>query len=200
MARGALIRVRGQVQGVGFRPHVWRVAQALMARGEVLNDAEGVLIRVMGDGTALAAALRQGLPPLARIDAVEIVPADLPEMAGFSIAASGGPGAETPVTPDAAFCAACATEIRDPAERRFGYAFTNCTHCGPRYTILRGLPYDRAQTTMAGFAMCADCAADYGDPADRRFLMTWREAQDIPWQVLILFGGGLSLAARNAVG
>jgi len=168
---GHRIRVRGQVQGVGFRPFVWQLARDFGAVGEVLNDPEGVLIHiVLADPDGFVAALRDRAPPLARIEAVEVtrhVFDRVPE--GFAIAASRGRGAETRVTPDAATCPACAAEIRDPGERRFGYAFTNCTHCGPRYTILTGLPYDRAQTTMAAFPMCPACAAEYADPSDRRF-------------------------------
>lgn len=163
------IRVRGQVQGVGFRPFVWQLARARGLRGVVLNDAEGVLIRVAGALGDFAEALRRDAPPLARVDAVEVAAAvfdDLPE--GFEIVASGGAGAETRVTPDAATCPDCLAEIRGEGRRR-GYAFTNCTHCGPRFTILKSLPYDRARTTMAPFAMCPACRAEYEDPADRRF-------------------------------
>ena len=164
------IRVRGQVQGVGFRPFVWQLAQRLGIRGEVLNDAEGVLIRAEGaDLAAFVAALSAEAPLLARVDAVETEAFrfDIPPE-GFSIGESGGAGAETRVTPDAATCPACLEEILTPG-RREGYAFTNCTHCGPRFTILNGLPYDRARTTMAAFPMCDDCRAEYGNPADRRF-------------------------------
>ena len=171
MTQGHRIRVRGQVQGVGFRPFVWQLAQQFGAAGEVLNDPEGVLILLhLADPAPFLAALRDRAPPLARIDAVEVaahVFDRVPEV--FAIAASRGRGAETRVTPDAATCPACAAEIRAEGERRFGYAFTNCTHCGPRYTILTGLPYDRARTTMAAFPMCPACAAEYADPADRRF-------------------------------
>ena len=165
----ASIRVRGQVQGVGFRPFVWRLAQEFGVRGRVLNDPEGVLIEAAGDHLPeFLAAIASRAPPLARVDAVETAPfgSDLPE--GFEIAPSRGVVAETRVTPDAATCLACAAEIRAPGRRR-GYAFTNGTHCGPRFTILRDLPYDRAQTTMAPFPMCPDCRAEYRDPADRRF-------------------------------
>lgn len=165
------IRVRGQVQGVGFRPFVWVLARRLGLRGRVLNDAEGVLIEVAGDGLdGFVAALRAEAPPLARVDAVEVTPlagAELPD--SFEIIASAGGAVRTRVTPDAATCPACLAEIRDPQARRAGYAFTNCTHCGPRFSILRALPYDRAGTTMAGFEMCPACAAEYADPADRRF-------------------------------
>ena len=168
---GRAIRVRGQVQGVGFRPFVWQLARRFGLAGEVVNDPEGVLVLVAGEALdAFAAALAAEAPLLARVDAVESaehVFDGVPE--GFVIAPSRGRGAETRVTPDAATCPACVAEIRDPAERRFGYGFTNCTHCGPRFTILKGLPYDRAQTSMAAFGMCPACRAEYEDPGDRRF-------------------------------
>ncbi|MCX7890272.1 MAG: carbamoyltransferase HypF [Rhodobacteraceae bacterium] len=173
MAERRLIRIRGQVQGVGFRPFVWRLARRLGIRGEVMNDGEGVLVRAFGPGPALDAlerALVAEAPPLARIDAVEaraLPPGPLPE--GFAIAASAATGADTAVAPDAATCPDCAAEIRDPAARRHGHAFANCTCCGPRFSIIAGLPYDRARTAMAAFPMCPDCAREYGDPADRRF-------------------------------
>jgi hydrogenase maturation protein HypF len=167
---GFSIRIRGQVQGVGFRPFVWQLARAAGLRGEVLNDPEGVLVLVAGDGIGdFARDLRDKAPPLARVDAVEVTPylfASAPEE--FAITASRGEGAETRVTPDAATCPACRDEIFAPG-RRQSYAFTNCTHCGPRFTILTGLPYDRARTTMAAFPLCPACAAEYADPADRRF-------------------------------
>jgi len=165
--------VRGQVQGVGFRPFVWGLARREGLRGRVLNDAEGVLVFAAGPGAALArleAALAAEAPPLARVDAVEPEPWAAPDLPpGFEIAASGPAGAETRIAPDAATCPACRDEIRDPAARRFGYPFTNCTHCGPRFTIIEGLPYDRAKTTMARFEMCPACRAEYADPGDRRF-------------------------------
>jgi hydrogenase maturation protein HypF len=162
--------VRGQVQGVGFRPFVWQLARRFGVSGEVLNDAEGVLIHAAGgDLDAFEAALLTEAPALSRVDAVESGAADMAATGTFVIAASGARGAETRVTPDAATCAECAAEIRDPAERRHGYAFTNCTNCGPRFTILNALPYDRAETTMASFEMCEACRAEYEDPADRRF-------------------------------
>ena len=171
--KAARIRVRGQVQGVGFRPFVWTLARQHDLRGQVLNDAEGVLIWVIGEQLEpFTRALYDNAPPLARIDGVEVQPLDPAARdwpPDFVIAASAGGAARTRVTPDAATCPACLDEIRDPAQRRHGYAFANCTHCGPRFTILRELPYDRATTTMAPFVMCPDCAAEYGDPADRRF-------------------------------
>ncbi len=167
---GRRIRVRGQVQGVGFRPFVWQLAERMGIAGEVLNDPEGVLIFAQGAALdAFAAALAREAPGLARVEAVEAVPhlfAVAPD--GFRIAASRGTGAETRIAPDAATCPACLAEIRADGRRR-GYAFTNCTHCGPRFTIVTGLPYDRARTAMAAFPLCPACRADYENPADRRF-------------------------------
>jgi hydrogenase maturation protein HypF len=166
------IRVRGRVQGVGFRPTVWRLARALRLSGEVLNDGEGVLIRVRGDEAAitrLLVRLRHESPPLARIDRIEsryVAAAVLP---GFRIVESQSNDIRTEIAPDAAVCTACAAEIFDPYQRRFRYAFTTCTHCGPRLSIATHIPYDRATTTMARFAICAACRSEYDDPADRRF-------------------------------
>lgn len=167
---GWRIRVRGRVQGVGFRPFVWQLAERMGITGEVLNDPEGVLILAHGDPVEpFLAALREEAPPLARVEAVECarhIFSSPPR--GFTIAPSRGRGAETGVPPDAATCGDCLDEIRGHGRRR-GYAFTNCTHCGPRFSILKGLPYDRAMTTMAAFPMCPDCRAEYENPADRRF-------------------------------
>ena len=165
------VRVRGQVQGVGFRPFVHGLAHRLGLTGWVLNDGDGVLAEVQGDDlTFFLAALEAEAPPLARIDAVEAtdVPAVLDET-GFAIRASKGGAVTTGVGPDAAVCPDCLAELFDPRDRRHRYPFLNCTHCGPRFTITRRLPYDRPQTAMAGFPMCPDCAAEYGDPANRRF-------------------------------
>lgn len=166
------MRVRGRVQGVGFRPAVWRMAQKFGLDGEVRNDAKGVLIRLCGPSESLTAfriLLEREAPPLARIDSIEVSKLEGALGAGFLITESVGGIAHTEVSPDARICAACADEIRNPAERRFGYALTNCTHCGPRLSIIRSIPYDRIGTTMAPFAMCDACLAEYRDPADRRF-------------------------------
>lgn len=170
MTGAAQIRVRGQVQGVGFRPFVWQLAREMGLRGHVLNDPQGVWIAVYGARIDdFAARLRADAPPLARVDEVVISPYEFAQAPqDFQIIASVGRGADTRVTPDAATCPACLDEIRGDG-RRAGYAFTNCTHCGPRFSILRGLPYDRAQTTMAKFALCPACRAEYENPADRRF-------------------------------
>ncbi|MEL6977819.1 MAG: carbamoyltransferase HypF [Pseudomonadota bacterium] len=165
------IRVRGRVQGVGFRPFIWRLAARYGVAGDVRNDAEGVLIRAEGAALdAFAAAIRAEAPPLAAIEGVERAPLEAgPAFGGFSIVETVGGGAATRVAPDAATCADCLAEITDPAERRHRYAFANCTHCGPRFSIVERIPYDRAATTMRAFEMCADCCAEYRDPADRRF-------------------------------
>jgi hydrogenase maturation protein HypF len=166
------VRVRGTVQGVGFRPFVWRLAGELGLDGWVLNDAEGVLAEVQGEPNALAEFRRRvsaEAPPLARVASVEHEACPVEEGRGFVIAGSRGGTATTPVTPDAATCPDCLAELFDPADRRFRYPFINCTHCGPRFSITLGVPYDRPRTTMAPFAMCPACAREYGDPADRRF-------------------------------
>ena len=166
------IRVRGRVQGVGFRPTVCRHARDLGLAGEVLNDAEGVLIRAVGPPERIAAFLERierHPPPLAKIDAIESQPftGRLPD--DFRVAGTVEGRARTQVTPDAAVCPACAAEIFDPLRRRHRYAFTNCTHCGPRLTIVEGIPYDRRRTTMARFPLCDRCLEEYRNPADRRF-------------------------------
>lgn len=170
---GAEFRVRGLVQGVGFRPNVWRLAARFGLAGEVLNDGEGVLIRAWGSSehlSAFEASLAREPPPLARVDAIERV--DLPGRAGsreFRILASEAGKIDTGIVPDAATCPQCLAEVTDPANRRHRYPFTNCTHCGPRLSIVHAIPYDRASTSMAVFPMCEDCRAEYGNPADRRF-------------------------------
>jgi hydrogenase maturation protein HypF len=166
------IRVRGRVQGVGFRPTVWRMARELDLSGEVMNDAEGVLVRVGGEATAVndfVGRIAREPPPLARIDAIETKAYRGRLSAKFRIAESRAGAAHTQVAPDAAICPECAAEIANPRERRFRYPFANCTHCGPRLSIIVGIPYDRARTTMAPFPMCDACAREYRDPADRRF-------------------------------
>ncbi|WP_026607808.1 carbamoyltransferase HypF [Methylocapsa acidiphila] len=170
---GAEIRVRGRVQGVGFRPTVWRLANRLGLSGEVFNDGDGVLIRIAAGlkmAERLVAALKDECPPLARIDSLDLRPAQAPcGLEGFHISVSGGGPMNTQVAPDAATCPACLAEIRDPFARRFRYPFTNCTHCGPRLSIVARAPFDRARTTMAPFAMCEACRSEYENPEDRRF-------------------------------
>jgi hydrogenase maturation protein HypF len=167
------IRVRGTVQGVGFRPTVWRLAKENDLVGHVLNDSCGVLIRATGEQARIVrflSCLESNPPPLSRIESLDIHHLDeIVTFEGFHIAGSIGGETRTNVTADAATCPACWAEVLDPRERRHGYPFTNCTHCGPRLSIVAGVPYDRARTTMAAFAMCQACAAEYRDPSDRRF-------------------------------
>ena len=166
------IRLRGRVQGVGFRPTVWRHAKELGLGGEVLNDGEGVLVRARGERATINLLVDRivgGAPPLSRIDGVEIHSYTGALRDDFAIAESMHGGAHTEISPDAALCADCARETTDPFARRFRYPFTNCTNCGPRLSIVDGIPYDRARTAMAAFAMCVDCTREYRDPSDRRF-------------------------------
>ena len=167
------LRVRGVVQGVGFRPFVYRQARRFGLLGYVLNDGQGVLIEVQGPLHALADfrhAVEHETPPLARVEELRAVGLPLvDDEQDFVIRPSGKATGSTLVPADAATCAACLQDLRNPADRRYRYAFTNCTDCGPRYTIIQGLPYDRPMTTMSGFPMCPDCLAEYRDPGDRRF-------------------------------
>lgn len=167
------IRVEGVVQGVGFRPFVHTLARRYGLTGLVGNDPAGVFIEVEGGPAAITAfqtALGAEAPPLAVIERVTAHPVAARGDTAFVIAPSDGGGErQTLISPDAATCADCLRELFDPADRRYRYPFVNCTHCGPRFTIVTGVPYDRAATTMAGFALCADCAREYHDPADRRF-------------------------------
>jgi hydrogenase maturation protein HypF len=166
------IRVRGTVQGVGFRPTVWRLACDEGLVGEVLNDGFGVLIRTTGNSGAISqflTRLHTEAPPLSQIEGVETQVLSLLDYEDFRIAESVSGENCTRVTPDAAICQACRAEVLDPTERRYGYPFANCTHCGPRFSIVKEVPYDRVNTTMADFPMCADCKSEYMQPADRRF-------------------------------
>ena len=167
------IHVEGVVQGVGFRPYVHRLASELLLDGFVRNDEHGVVIEAEGLPDAIEALLARlpaEVPPLAAVDGVtqEVVPAR--GEPGFVIAGSTGAGSpDALISPDTATCDDCLRELLDPADRRYRYPFINCTNCGPRFTIVRGVPYDRPLTTMAGFEMCTRCAAEYHDPSDRRF-------------------------------
>jgi hydrogenase maturation protein HypF len=165
--------VRGVVQGVGFRPFVYTTAAELGLPGSVRNDSSGAIIEAEGDARAVeefTRRLRDNPPPLAVVEALECQDIPLVGGTGFEIAdTSRSGGGRTLVSPDVAMCQDCAAEQRDPADRRYRHAFVNCTNCGPRFTIIASLPYDRAATTMADFPMCPDCAREYADPADRRF-------------------------------
>jgi hydrogenase maturation protein HypF len=165
------IRVTGAVQGVGFRPFVHALASRYALSGFVLNDQEGVVAEVEGASVnGFVAALRREPPPMARIDAVNVTRVAPRGCEGFAIRPSLAAGrAGTRGVPDAGTCEACLDDLFDQAGRFHLYPFVTCAHCGPRYTIMRGLPYDRANTSLSGFAPCAACAADYADPLGRRF-------------------------------
>ncbi|ARD39329.1 carbamoyltransferase HypF [Edwardsiella ictaluri] len=165
------LRIKGKVQGVGFRPYVWQIAQTLGLHGEVSNDAGGVwlVVRLPADLDTLIQRLYADCPPLAHIDTIERHPWAETPADGFRIVDSRQGAMDTQIVPDAATCPRCLAEMRDPANRRYGYPFINCTHCGPRFTIIRRMPYDRPFTAMADFPLCPACAREYHDPADRRF-------------------------------
>ncbi|MBI5957973.1 MAG: carbamoyltransferase HypF, partial [Chloroflexi bacterium] len=168
------ITVTGVVQGVGFRPFIYGLAQRLALAGWVRNTSAGVEIEVTGTVEALDAftrAITAEAPPLSRIESVRSEMITLDETpVGFEIHHSAAvEGAYQPISPDVSLCDDCLAEIFDPADRRYGYAFTNCTNCGPRFTIIQDIPYDRPKTTMAEFKMCPACQAEYNDPLNRRF-------------------------------
>ncbi len=167
------IRLRGVVQGVGMRPTVWRYATELGLHGDVCNDGEGVLIRVCGSNEQLQqliAHLQQNPPALARIDAIETSMGDqTPLPPCFQIITSTSSSITTVIAADAATCPACVQEISAPLNRRYRYPFTNCTQCGPRFSIMKGIPYDRGNTSMDNFEQCPLCRAEYEDPANRRY-------------------------------
>jgi len=167
------IRIRGVVQGVGFRPFIHNLARRLDLAGYVLNSSAGVVTEVEGGDAAVdrfVESLRTEAPPLARIE--EMLVSEIAPLGGLGFVIRESQPLEGEfvlVSPDVATCPDCFRDFTDPTNRRYGYPFTNCTNCGPRYTIIRDIPYDRPNTTMAGFQMCAACQAEYDDPADRRF-------------------------------
>ncbi len=167
------IEVQGVVQGVGFRPFVYGLATRLGLSGFVGNDSHGVFIEIEGAEPALdhfLQALLAEAPPLAHIESVNSRPIAPQQSATFEIVHSQAQAAaHTLISPDLCICDACLAELFDPQNRRYRYPFINCTHCGPRFTITRDIPYDRPLTTMADFVMCPRCRAEYENPLDRRF-------------------------------
>jgi hydrogenase maturation protein HypF len=166
------LEIRGVVQGVGYRPFVWRLAHELDVTGTVRNEGGVVVIHAEGDPVPLdlfVAALRDRAPALARVETVSAVPAIQEDLKDFVVKASADVAGDRLVPPDAATCSDCLGELFDPGDRRYRYPFVNCTQCGPRFTIIETLPYDRERTSMRVFPMCADCRREYEDPADRRF-------------------------------
>ncbi|USX54494.1 carbamoyltransferase HypF [Lentzea sp. HUAS12] len=166
------IEVHGAVQGVGFRPHVHRLATELGISGDVRNAGGHVVITACGPAEALAEfrrALHDRAPKHARVERITVTPGGTTAHDGFAVLDSGFEAGPRTVVPDLATCDACVAELFDPGDRRYRYPFVNCTDCGPRATIVASLPYDRTRTTMAAFPLCPPCAAEYRDPADRRF-------------------------------
>ena len=167
------ISVTGIVQGVGFRPHVYKLARELSLQGTVSNSGRGVLMQVEGPEDRIAKfinSLRESPPALAHIVEIYITTSPVSGFSGFSITSTGGSATgESVVPPDTALCSRCRREITDHRDRHYRYPFTNCTCCGPRFTIVKNLPYDRPFTSMAGFTMCPSCEQEYREPADRRF-------------------------------
>ncbi len=208
---GRRIAVQGTVQGVGFRPWVYQLAHELKLPGAVKNGPDGVTIDVFGPGDTLdrfVARLETELPPAARLETLTVRELTRAPPERFEILPSDASGAARPSIPaDLSLCDACRAEVNDPHARRFQYPFTNCTHCGPRFSIAEAIPYDRPHTTMAGFPLCDACRAEYGDPLDRRFhaqpiacpacgpRLAWREADGSPRDV----GDVLEAAAQALV-
>jgi len=169
---GRTLRIKGLVQGVGFRPTVWRLAQDLRLTGHVLNDGDGVLIHAFGSENQILqfiSDIEQNCPPLARIDSIEHTHLEQQAPTDFSIITSDLSRPHTGIAPDAASCSSCISETLEPNSRYYNYPFTNCTHCGPRLSIINAIPYDRQNTSMASFKKCPDCEDEYNDPANRRF-------------------------------
>jgi hydrogenase maturation protein HypF len=199
-------RIEGTVQGVGFRPYVYRLAGELGVAGHVWNDSRGVVVEVEAASETVdrfLARLPAEAPPLATVERVTAEQLEELGERGFSILQSPAGGEpRAAVTPDSATCADCLGELFDPADRRFRYPFTNCTNCGPRFTIVRDVPYDRPNTTMAAFGMCAACRAEYGDPADRRFHAQPNACPECGPRVRLTDAGGRAVAdagARDAI-
>ena len=198
----ARIHITGIVQGVGFRPFIYGLAVRFGLTGWVRNTSAGVDIEVDGNPGVLDSfvnSIKSELPPLARIDTFELSLGNTQGFTGFEIIASEQvSGAFQPISPDVSICPDCLNELLDPTNRRYRYPFTNCTNCGPRFTIITDIPYDRPNTTMATFDLCPDCAAEYSDPLDRRF-----HAQPVACavcgpQVWLEDGNGRRLAEREA--
>ncbi len=194
------IHVDGVVQGVGFRPFVYGLATALGLSGWVRNTSAGVDIEVQGAAGALDAfahALGAQAPPLAVIESIQVREVAPQSADSFVILHSESTGGVSLVAPDVAVCADCRRELFDPTDRRYRYPFINCTNCGPRFTIIRGLPYDRPQTTMQPFPMCPDCQAEYDDPANRRFHAQPNACPVCGPSVWLARGDGSRLAGRD---
>jgi hydrogenase maturation protein HypF len=197
------VEVTGIVQGVGFRPYVYRLARERGLSGRICNNAAGVEIEIEGDASGVEdflARLPREAPPLARITGINVRELECRRDESFHIVASEA-GAERRVliSPDIAICGDCLRELFDPRDRRYLYPFTNCTNCGPRYTIVRDIPYDRARTSMSVFPMCPACRAEYEDPANRRFHAQPNACWDCGPRVVLTDSSGRAIAAPDAI-
>ena len=201
--KGLKLNITGIVQGVGFRPFVYSLAVNNQLKGWVLNSSSGVEIEVNGSQTDLDAFVRQigeQTPPLARIDRMTVEEIEPNGFTEFTILSSQSrPGDFVPISPDVSICDDCTRELFDPANRRYRYPFINCTNCGPRFTIIRDIPYDRPLTTMANFQMCPDCEAEYKNPLDRRFHAQPTACPVCGPQVKFIAGKGGDLVAEGAL-
>jgi [NiFe] hydrogenase maturation protein HypF len=197
------IRVRGVVQGVGFRPFVYKLAQEELLAGFIGNDTDGVFIEIEGASAsvdAFIARLRAEAPPLSRVDSVVVHEAESTGVTTFRIIASEVHGhVSTGIPADAATCADCLRELLTPIDRRYRYPFLNCTNCGPRFTITRRIPYDRPQTSMAQFKMCPACQAEYDDPANRRFHAQPNACRDCGPQLSLTNAAGEEIPSADLV-
>ena len=196
------ISIKGQVQGLGFRPYVYRLARKLRLAGTVVNSYAGVEILIQGSNVpAFLQALRHAPPSLARIAAINVAKTKLSGITAFSIIRSHTTNAKQPgavhVLPDLATCLQCRQDVEQLGNRRHGYPFTNCTQCGPRYSIIRSLPYDRPRTTMKGFPMCPACRAEYDNPADRRFHAQPNACHDCGPRLILLHSDGRTFDQAN---
>ncbi|MCG5514407.1 carbamoyltransferase HypF [Ectothiorhodospira shaposhnikovii] len=195
--------VRGQVQGVGFRPFIHGLATELGLSGWVRNDPAGVELMIQGPRPAVDQFLHRLAhhpPPLARVDVVETNPLEpIPQMCGFAIVPSVGGAIATGMTPDAAVCPQCLEELFDPGNRRYRDAFIGCAHCGPRYTAMTAIPYDRAHTSMASFTMCAACHREYQDPGQRRFHSQLNACPECGPRLSLLDPGGMPLPVGDVI-
>jgi hydrogenase maturation protein HypF len=200
--QGRHIEIRGVVQGVGFRPWVWQLATHEGVTGRVWNDARGVQIDAFGDDLeCFVERLTTEAPPAARVREIEWRAIAAEERERFEIAASDDVAApRTTIPPDLAACDDCLADVFDPTNRRYRYAFTNCTKCGPRYSIVRGAPYDRAKTTMAPFVMCDDCRAEYIDPSNRRFHAQPNACPKCGPELLAVTPGGREIDSPDPIG
>ena len=197
----ASVAIGGAVQGVGFQPFVYRLARELDLAGWVSNSPSGVLVEVEGRGEGMEAflvRLEKENPPRASIQSLEPTFLDAVGHDGFEIRRSTGSGRKSAVIlPDIATCADCLADLFDPGNRRYRYPFTNCAHCGPRYSIVEALPYDRPNTTMKGFSLCPECRAEYEDPLDRRFHAQPNACAACGPQIALWDANGRSLATRG---